>query len=292
MSSSTLDLATMFKAASKSLKQNQASLNQADDLNHNHGDNMVETFNVITKAVAAKKDAPPSDQLAYASQVLRQKANSGSAVVYSDGLQRAAQQFSGKQVTPESAVDLISALMGGGSGQSQSSSPAGGLLGSLLGGGGGQSQQGGGAGDLLGSLLGGGSGQSQQGSGAGDLLGSLLGGGSSGQSQQSSGSGDMLGSLLGGLTGGSSSQQSQQSSGGMDTGDLLNIGMQLFQAYQASSGKPSSQSASGGLVGSLLDSLLSNSSMGSSSHRSESGKLVVDALLKIASQYLNKRRAS
>ncbi len=269
MASSTLDLATMFKAASKSLKQNQASLNQADDLNHNHGDNMVETFNVITKAVAAKKDAPPSDQLAYASQVLRQKANSGSAVVYSDGLQRAAQQFSGKQVTPESAVDLISALMGGGSGQSQSSSPAGGLLGSLLGG----------------------SSASSQGGSTGDLLGSLLGGTSSAPSQSSQSS-DLLGSLLGGLTGGSPTQQSQQASGGIDTGDLLNIGMQLFQAYQASSGKPSSQSAGGGLVGGLLDSLLSNSSMGSSSHRSESGKLVVDALLKIASQYLNKRRAS
>jgi hypothetical protein len=96
----------------------------------------------------------------------------------------------------------------------------------------------------------------------------------------------MLGSLIGGLMGGGSS--SQQSSSGIDTGDLINIGMQLFQAYQASSGKPSSQSG-GGLVGGLLDTLLSNSSMGNSSHRSESGKLVVDALLKIASQYLSKR---
>lgn len=270
MTSSDLDLVTMFKAATRTLKKNQTSLNLADDYNHNHGDNMVETFKVITKAMETKKEAAPSDQLAYASQVLRQKANSGSAVAYSDGLERAAQQFRGKQVTPESAVDLISALMGGG-GQTQSSSPAGGLLGSLMGG----------------------SSASSQGGSAGDLLGSLLGGGSSAQSQQGSAGGDMLGSLLGGLTGGSSSQQSQQSSGGIDTGDLINIGMQLFQAYQASSGKPSSgskPSSSGGMVGGLLDSLLSNSSMGNSSHRSESGKLVVDTLLKIASQFLNKRK--
>lgn len=268
MTSSDLDLATMFKAASRTLKKNQTNLNLADDYNHNHGDNMVETFKVITKAVESKKDAAPSDQLAYASQVLRQKANSGSAVAYSAGLERAAQQFRGKQVTPESAVDLISALMGGG-GQAQSSSPMDGFLG---------------------SLMGGSSAPSQQGSTGGDLFGALLGTGTSAPSQQSSAGSDMLGSLLGGLTGGSSSQQSQQSSGGIDTGDLINIGMQLFQAYQASSGKPSSQSSGGGMVGGLLDSLLSNSSMGSSSHRSESGKLVVDTLLKIASQFLNKRK--
>ena len=250
MTSNSLDLATMFKAAAKTLKKNQESLNQADDFNHNHGDNMVETFKVITKAVESKKDAPPADQLSYASQVLRQKANSGSAAAYSDGLERAAQQFRGKQVTPDSAVDLISALMGG-SGQTQSSSLAGGLIGSLL-------------------------------------------GSSSASSQPGSQSGDLLGSLIGGLTGGGPSQPSQQASGGIDTGDLINIGMQLFQAYQASSGKPSSGSkpSSGGMVGGLMDSLLSNSSMGSSSHRSESGKLVVDTLMKIASQYLNKKRSS
>lgn len=96
----------------------------------------------------------------------------------------------------------------------------------------------------------------------------------------------MLGSLIGGLMGGVSA--AQQASDGIDTGDLINMGMQLFQAYQSGSGKPSGQSG-GGLADELLDMLLSNSSMSNSSHRSESGKLVVDALLKIASQYLSKR---
>ncbi|MFZ3078443.1 MAG: hypothetical protein WA109_02050 [Bellilinea sp.] len=239
---SALDLLAMFKAASRSLKQNKEALNQADDYNHNHGDNMVAIFRVITRAMEAKKDASAADQLEYASQLLRQNPTSGSAVAYSEGLERAAQKFQGKQVTPDSAVELISALMGAGSGQAQSSSPAG---------------------DLLGSLLSSGSSKSQGGS-----------------------SGDMLGSLIGGLMGGGSS--SQQTSDGIDTGDLINIGMQLFQAYQPGSGKPSSQSG-GGLAGGLLDTLLSNSSMSSSAHRSESGKLVVDALLKIASQYLSNR---
>ncbi|MFA5837541.1 MAG: hypothetical protein WC837_11370 [Bellilinea sp.] len=260
---SALDLLAMFKAASRSLKQNKEALNQADDYNHNHGDNMVAIFRVITRAMEAKKDASAADQLEYASQLLRQNPTSRSAVAYSEGLERAAQKFQGKQVTPNSAVELISALMGAGSGQAQSSSPAG---------------------DMFGSLLSGSSTSVEASSPAGDLLGSLLSSGSS--KSQGGSSGDMLGSLIGGLMGGGSS--SQQTSDGIDTGDLINIGMQLFQAYQSGSGKPSSQSG-GGLVGGLLDTLLSNSSMSSSAHRSESGKLVVDALLKIASQYLSKQ---
>jgi hypothetical protein len=245
MTSQTLDLATMFKAASKALVQNQQALNQADQYNHNHGDNMVEVFGTINKALRAKKGAAPSDQLEYAAQLLQNSSNSGSAAAYSQGLERAAQQFQGKSFSANDAVDLISALMGVGSSQQQTASPAGGLLGSLLGGG-------------------------------------------SGAAGGESPAGDLLGSLLGGLTGGGTTAP-QGSSSGIDAGDLLNMGMQLFQAYQTSSGKPSGQSG-GGLAGGMLDALLSNSSMASSSHRSESGKLVADALLKIASRYLKKRR--
>lgn len=278
-----VDLAKMFKAATKTLAANQASLNQADQYNHNHGDNMVEIFQTISKAVTAKKAAPASEQLEYASQLVAQKSSSGSAKAYSAGLERAAQQFQGRSINPQSAVELISALMGAGTPQQQPASPAAGLLGGLLGGS--DQGQGGGAGDLLGSLLGGGSSQ-PQGNAAGDLLGSLLGG-STPSGGSSSGSGDMLGSLIGGLMGG---QTQQQSSSGLDTGDLINIGMQLFQAYQGSSGKPSSQG--GGVAGQLLETLLSGSSMGSSSHRKESGMLVADALLKIAMKYLAGRKSS
>jgi len=285
MTSKNLDLATMFKAASKALKQNQDTLNQADQYNHNHGDNMVDVFGTITKAMQAKKDAPAADQLEYAAQLLKQNPSSGSAVAYSEGLDRAAQQFQGKSLNPGNAMDLISALMGVGSSQQPAANPTSDLLGSLLGGGSTAQQSSSPAGDLLGSLLGGGSAQAEQSNPAGDLLGSLLGG-SSAPAQGGSGSSDLIGSLLGGLTG--SAPAPQQAGGGMNAGSLINIGMQLFQAYQAGSGKPASQSG-GGLVGGLMDTLLSNSSMSSSSHRTESGKVVMDALLKIASQYLSRR---
>lgn len=50
---------------------------------------MVQIFDVVQKAVARKKSVTPSEQLAYASQQLRQKASSGSAQVYAEGLENA-----------------------------------------------------------------------------------------------------------------------------------------------------------------------------------------------------------
>ncbi|MHB8933276.1 MAG: hypothetical protein ACYC6H_07410, partial [Bellilinea sp.] len=103
MSSANLDLVKMFRAASKTLAANKESLNQADDYNHNHGDNMVEIFGTVTRAMNAKKTAAPAEQLEYASQILAQKGTSGSAVAYSEGLSRAANQFQGRQLNAENA---------------------------------------------------------------------------------------------------------------------------------------------------------------------------------------------
>ena len=148
-----LDLSALFGVAAQALAANQSSLNQADTDNQNHGDNMVQAFNMISQVMAGQKDAPPSQQLSQASQYLAQNGTSGSAHVYSQGLAQAAQQFQGQSaVTPDNAMLLIQSLLGGGQ---QSAAPA--------------SQTGA---DLLGSLLGGG----QAASPGGDLLGSLLGG--------------------------------------------------------------------------------------------------------------------
>lgn len=135
-SSPNIDLAQIFGAAAQALAANQSALNQADSHNGNHGDNMVQTFNLITQALASQKDAQPSDALSYASQMLSQNTNSGSAAVYAQGLAQAAQQFQGQAaVTPENAMGLIQALMGGGGAGSGSSSGGGmDLLGALLGG--------------------------------------------------------------------------------------------------------------------------------------------------------------
>lgn len=256
MAEKSLDLASLFQAATQALGQNQSALNQADEYNHNHGDNMVETFRVITQAMEEKKNATPADQLEYASQLLRQKANSGSAQIYSQGLANAATQFQGKKVNATNALDLISTLVGAGQGQSANASqnPLGGMVGSLLSGmSGGESQQP----------------ETSQGDMVSSLLSGLTGGGETQQPQQTQG--DLMGSLLAGLTGGGSQPSEPAQPNGLDAGDLLQAGMSFLQARQ--SGKTTTEA--------LVGALLSNSALGGSTHRQQSGAIVANTLLQM-----------
>jgi len=142
MAAQSVDLAKLFGTVATTLAQNQIALNQADTYNHDHGDNMVEIFEVITQAMKEKSSAAPADQLAYASQLLRAKSQSGSAKIYAEGLSNASTKMLGKKtVTPNTAMTILQALLGT---QKQlpttslPSTPAAGsgedLLGSLLGG--------------------------------------------------------------------------------------------------------------------------------------------------------------
>ena len=166
-----LDLSSLFNVAAQALTANQSSLNQADTENQNHGDNMVQVFNMISKVMANQKDASPSQQLDSASQYLAQNGKSGSAQVYSQGLAQAATQLQGQSaVTPDNAMTLIQSLLGGGQPASQGSDMLSSLLGAVQ-----QSQSPAQAGDLLGSLLGGqsapqGDGQQDNGIDLGDIL--------------------------------------------------------------------------------------------------------------------------
>lgn len=118
-----LDLSQVFKAVSKTLKANQDSLNEADTYNHDHGTNMVSTFKLIEKAIAAKKDASASEQLAYAGQLVREKSSSASALLYADGLENAATEFEGKTFDRSGVGTLLNALMGLPQGQAPQQTP-------------------------------------------------------------------------------------------------------------------------------------------------------------------------
>lgn len=194
---SSIDLAKLFGTVAKTMVQNQASLNAADEYNHDHGDNMVEIFEVITKAMKEKSTATPAQQLAYASQLLEQKTTSGSGKLYAENLKNASAQLgTAKKVTPDNMMTILQTLLGAsGTIPTQNQSQGGGL--------------------------------------GGDLLGSLLGaatGSTSGSAQ--SGGGDILGELLGGLTGATAGAQSGQQQG-IDIGQLLNAGMAYAQAKQS-----------------------------------------------------------
>ncbi len=128
------DLSALFGVAAKALAANQGALNQADAHNGNHGDNMVQMFNMLTQVMGEQKGASPSQQLSNASQYLQQHATSGSSQVYAQGLAQAAQQFQGqKSVNPDNAMMLVQSLLGGGQPAQQQQSGGADLLGSLLG---------------------------------------------------------------------------------------------------------------------------------------------------------------
>ena len=132
MAKSSLDLSQLFGAVTSTMNNNRDSLNASDTYNHDHGDHMVEIFEVITQAMKEKQDVSAADQLEYASQLLRKKSHSGSADLYANGLSSAASQFMGKEVTPDNAILLVNALMGGAQ-KKAPAKPSGGMLGSLLG---------------------------------------------------------------------------------------------------------------------------------------------------------------
>lgn len=134
MATKQVNLANLFGSVVSTLAANREALNQADTYNHDHGDHMVEIFEVVAQAMKAKKSASPADQLAYAAEILRQK-ESGSAKYYAGGLTQAAQKYQGKKITPNNAMDLIQTLLGGGiQGAAQPAPAQPDLLSTLLGG--------------------------------------------------------------------------------------------------------------------------------------------------------------
>lgn len=133
--SSQIDLGKIFQTVSSALADKQDVLNQADTYNQDHGDHMVEIFGVITQAMQEKRGDDPADQLAYASELLRRKSQSGSATLYADNLKQAASEFSGQQITGANAMDLVQTLLGRQAAPAESGNVLGSLLGGLLGGG-------------------------------------------------------------------------------------------------------------------------------------------------------------
>jgi hypothetical protein len=133
---SSLDLGQLFGAVTEQLSQNKEDLNQADDYNHNHGDNMVEIFSLIKNAVSKKKDKTVSEQLDYASQVVDEKVDSGSAKLYSKGLSSAAESLTGEDLNPTNVLSLVKGLFGAKDEKTEEKTEKkqGGFLGSLLGG--------------------------------------------------------------------------------------------------------------------------------------------------------------
>ncbi len=261
MAQNRVDLASIFNAVTQTLAQNQQALNQADEVNHDHGNNMVQTFQTITNSLEAKQGKPASTALSYAAKKVTKTSTSGSGQLYAQGLAQAADKLKGKNVDAAGAMDLLQTLISGGQSSQQAQQSSGGDM----------------LGTLLGQLTGGAQPQSQQtAQPGGDILSTLLGqvaGGTTTQEPQApqSTGGDMLSTLLGGLTGGggTSTGSGSGSGSGLDLGDLLNAGMSYMQAKQGG----------GSTAQALVQAFTAASGMGNATHRQESTSLVVNSFL-------------
>ena len=128
-----LELASLFQSVNEQLAQNQESLNAADNYNHNHGDHIVQIFNMVQNAVEEKSDRPAAEQLKYASKVVERNVNSGSASLYAQGFAKAAENMRGKDLSPEFLNSLLTGLLNAEKPpQTSQASQKKGLFGSLL----------------------------------------------------------------------------------------------------------------------------------------------------------------
>lgn len=113
MTTTSVDMVDLFIGAKKDLEKNRGELNNVDKLDGDHGNNMVENFDIITEAMKEKPQSKPSTKLNHASKSLRKRTSEISGLMLSDGLKRAAKKFRGKKtLNREDAVLLTYLLLG------------------------------------------------------------------------------------------------------------------------------------------------------------------------------------
>jgi hypothetical protein len=261
MPQNELDLAGVFQKVTQALADNQSSLNQSDAANQDHGDNMVQTFQTITHVMQKKRSGPNHVALASAAKELSGNASSASGKMYAQNLAQAAEQFQGKTIDAQGALQLLQTLIGSGQAQEPAAAQSSGV-------------------DLFGTLLSGltdnqtNEQPASQNAGM-DMLGTLLGGLTGEQTPSQSpapAEGDLLGALLNGLTTNNNSNQTGTQDG-LDMGDLLNAGMAFLASKQ--SGQNNLQA--------LTQALMAGSGMGQTPHRSQSTQIVVNSFLQALS---------
>lgn len=130
---SKLELTSLFQSVAEQLTESKDTLNAADSYNHDHGDHMVQIFNLVQTAVKEKSDQSASEQLKYASEVVNQNATSGSGSLYAQGLAKAADNMKGKELSTDTISSLLSGILSAEKPQQTTqTSQKKGFLGSLL----------------------------------------------------------------------------------------------------------------------------------------------------------------
>lgn len=105
------ELAPLFQVVGQVLHLHRQALNQADVANGNHGDHMVEIFELAVRAAQEKHLQELAEAMDYASQLLRQTRQNGSALVYAAGLSSFAGQFRTRQITLEELLSFVASAL-------------------------------------------------------------------------------------------------------------------------------------------------------------------------------------
>jgi len=106
-----IELALIFQPVVDVMGQQQAAFNQADTFNGNHGDHMLEIFELATQAARDKAGETLSDAMQHAATRLAGMKENGSAQVYAHGLAAFAQQFSEQSISLDDLVYYVQGVL-------------------------------------------------------------------------------------------------------------------------------------------------------------------------------------
>lgn len=107
----SLNLSYLFQSAKERLIARQEELNQADTYNGNHGDHMVEIFDVAVQAAGQASSESLSGGMQRAGEMLSELSDNGSAQVYAQGLTEFSQAFARHQISLEELVAYVRGLL-------------------------------------------------------------------------------------------------------------------------------------------------------------------------------------
>ena len=104
---SELELAPLFEAVGKALLENREKLNLADLVNANHGDHMIEVFQIAAGAAKDKEGTGLAEAMEYAASLLERQAANGSAQSYSRGLRQIAIQMRKREISLDELIAFV-----------------------------------------------------------------------------------------------------------------------------------------------------------------------------------------
>ncbi|MBN2550410.1 MAG: hypothetical protein JXB15_14700 [Anaerolineales bacterium] len=107
----SFELAPLFQEVGQVLRQHRQALNLADVVNGNHGDHMVEIFELAVQAAQEKRLQELAEAMDYTSQLLQQTRQNGSALVYAAGLSSFANQFRARQISLAELLRFVASTL-------------------------------------------------------------------------------------------------------------------------------------------------------------------------------------